>query len=77
LTDGGYARCINPQGCHAFYSQDIIANYGTVWMYSWVGVSSGTSGVEQRQLGAFWPQGQYKEPGLGKEGLIDEWEGVS
>lgn len=77
LTDGGYARCINPAGCHAFYSQDIIASYGTVWMYKWNGWTSptGSDGIG-RQIGAFWPLGNYEETGLGKEGFVDEWEGV-
>ena len=77
LTDGGYARCKNPAGCHTFYSQEIIANFGTVWMYAWIGVASPGGSGDSRQIGAFWPRGQYREAWVGKEGLVDEWEGVS
>jgi hypothetical protein len=78
LKDGGYARCKNPSGCHDFASNQVIANYGTVWMYQWNGQSASTAGYPAgRGIGAFWPQGQYQQPFIGSEGFVDEWEGVA
>jgi hypothetical protein len=78
LRDGGYARCKNPAGCHDFSSDVLIANYGTIWMYAWNGRSAPTtSSPLGRGIGAFWPQGNYQQPGIGVEGFIDEWEGVA
>lgn len=76
LTSGGYARC--KAVCHGFAAPypTVIAQQGDVWLYAWNGVSSGTSGLERIQIGAFWPIGQYKVAGVGVEGFADEWEGV-
>lgn len=70
--------CKNTAGCHAFGSGEVIANYGTVWMYAWNGRSAADATYPSgRTIGAFWPQGQYMEPGVGTEGFADEWQGVA